>query len=62
MTTKQLISEINKALDHVPDSALSDILAYLNSLKGKSEEEITRASNFRRIIEEDKSLLERLAK
>ena len=62
MTTKQLISEINKALDQVPDSALSNILAYLNSLKGKSEEEVKRASQLRRILEEDKRLLERLAK
>jgi len=62
MTTKQLISEINKALDQVPVSALSNILAYLNSLKGKSEEEIKKASQLRRILEEDKRLLERLAK
>lgn len=62
MTTKQLISEINKALDHVPDSVLSNILIYLNSLKGKSEEEVKRASQLRMILEEDKNLLERLAK
>lgn len=62
MTTKQLISEINKALDHVPDSVLTDILTYLNSLKGKSEEELKRATHLRKILEEDKSLLERLAK
>ena len=62
MATKQLISEINKVLDQVPDTALSNILAYLNSLKGKSDEEVKRASHLRRILEEDKRLLERLAK
>ena len=62
MTTKQLISEINKVLDQVPDSALTNILSYLNSLKGKSEEEVKRASHLRKILEEDKGLLERLAK
>ena len=62
MTTKQLISEINKALDQVPDSVLNNIPAYLNSLKGKSEEEVKRVSHLRRILEEDKRLLERLAK
>ncbi|MBK9980970.1 MAG: hypothetical protein IPP15_00865 [Saprospiraceae bacterium] len=62
MTTKQLISEINKVLDQVPDSALSNILSYLNSLKGKSEEEVKRASHLSKILEEDKRLLERLAK
>ena len=62
MTTKQLISEINKVLRQVPDSALSNVLAYLNSLRGKSEEEIKRASHLKKILEEDKELLERLAK
>lgn len=62
MTTKQLISEINKVLDQVPDSALTNILSYLHSLKGKTEEEVTRASYLRKILEEDKRLLERLAK
>ena len=62
MTTKQLISEINKVLYQVPDSALNNILSYLNSLKGKSEEEVKRASQLRMILEEDKRLLERLAK
>lgn len=62
MTTRQLISEIHKLLDQVPDSALSNVLTYLNSLKGKSEEEIKRASHLKKILEEDKGLLERLAK
>jgi len=62
MTTKQLISVINKVLYQVPDSALNNILSYLNSLKGKSEEEVKRASQLRMILEEDKRLLERLAK
>jgi len=62
MTTKQLISEINKVLDQVPESALTNVLNYLNSLKGKSEEEAKRSSHLRRILEEDKELLERLAK
>ena len=62
MTTKQLISEINKVLNQVPDSALNTVLDYLNSLKGKSEEEIQRASYLRKILEEDKALSERLAK
>ena len=62
MTTKQLIAEINKALNQVPDSALTNILNYLNSLKGKSEEEIRKVSHLSKILEEDKELLERLAK
>lgn len=62
MTTKQLIAEINKVLDHVPDSVLSNILSYLKTVEGKSEEEIDRTGYLKRILEEDKELLERLAK
>lgn len=56
MTTKQLISEINKVLHQVPDSALNNVL------KGKSDEDIQRISYLRTILEEDRKLLERLAK
>jgi hypothetical protein len=62
MTTKQLIAEISKVLNQVPDSALTTVLSYLNSLKGKSEEELKRVSHLKKILEEDKELLERLAK
>ena len=62
MTTKQLIAEINKALDQVPETALHDILEYLKGLQGKSEAEMLRSRHLGRILKEDKELLEKLAK
>ncbi len=62
MTTKQLIAEISKALDQVPEAVLHDILEYLNGIKGKSETEIRRAQHLGRLLREDKELLEKLAK
>ncbi len=61
MTTKQIKQEITKVLEQVPDEVLTDILDYLNELKGKSEDQVLKVQRFRRILQEDKSLLKRLA-
>ncbi|MEO5907348.1 MAG: hypothetical protein ABIQ11_11515 [Saprospiraceae bacterium] len=61
MTTKQLRQEIVKALEQVPDEVLADLLEYLNELKSKSEDQVVKIKHFRRILEEDKNLLRRLA-
>ncbi|MDQ3016320.1 MAG: hypothetical protein M3R25_06350 [Bacteroidota bacterium] len=62
MTTKQLIVAINQVLEQVPESALRNVLDYLNSVKGKSEQEINRATHLKRVLEEDRELLEQLAR
>ncbi|MBI1306663.1 MAG: hypothetical protein GC181_08625 [Bacteroidetes bacterium] len=61
MTTKEIKTEIQQALNNIPDSVLQDVLDYLNSLKGKSTVEIKRAQNLRQILQEDKDLLRKLA-
>jgi hypothetical protein len=61
MTIKELKSEIQKSLDNVPESILTDILALLKQVEGQPDKvKLTR--NFRDILTEDKNLLERLAK
>jgi hypothetical protein len=62
MTRKQLTLEIQKLLDSTPDTVLSEVLSYLKTTSGKSEEDIHLSQNFRTILEEDKELLSRLAK
>ena len=62
MTTKEIKSEIHKALDNIPESALQIILEYLKELEGKTADQIKLANNLRDILAEDKDLLERLAK
>ena len=62
MTTKEIKSEIQKALDNIPEDALSVILDYLRDLEGKTAGQIELAKNLRDILREDKELLERLAK
>lgn len=62
MSTAELKEELHKAVENVPETSLNDALAFLKSLQADSEEKLKRARNFKRILEEDKELLERLAK
>ena len=62
MTTKEIKSEIHKALDNIPENTLQVILEYLKELEGKTPDQIKLANNLRDILSEDKDLLERLAK
>jgi mRNA-degrading endonuclease RelE of RelBE toxin-antitoxin system len=62
MTTKEIKSEIHKALDKIPENALQAILDYLKQIEGKPADQIKLAKNFRDILNEDSELLEKLAK
>lgn len=46
----------------MPDSILQQVLDILKSAENKSEEDVSFYSNLKKILEEDKELLERLAK
>jgi mRNA-degrading endonuclease RelE of RelBE toxin-antitoxin system len=62
MTTLELKTQIQKELDKVPESILQNVLDYLKQVQQQSPEQIRRDINFRRILSEDKELLNRLAK
>ncbi len=62
MTTQDIKKKINKVIDEVPESYLPDILSYLNQLKKSTPENIDTLQNFRKILKEDRSLLQKLAK
>lgn len=61
MTAKQIKTEIQKLLDSIPEVALEDLLKYLKSIQGKSTDSISLSQNIRKILSEDRELLERLA-
>jgi len=61
MTTKEVKTEIQKVLDRVPDNLLHDILDYLKAIQSKSPDTVKLSKNLKKIIFEDKALLERLA-
>jgi hypothetical protein len=62
MTTQDLKKKINKAIEEVPESYLPDILSYLNQLKKTTHKNIDALENFRKILKEDRTLLQKLAK
>ncbi len=61
MTTKEIRSEIEKALDNVPENALQVVLDYLKELEGKTPDQVRLARNLQDILQEDKELLKKLA-
>ena len=62
MTTKQLKSEIRRLLERVPDTVLQDLLDYLRKAQKQTREQAELSSYLKKIIHEDKELLEKLAK
>ena len=61
MTKQQLKTEIQKVLDNVPEAVLQNILSYLQELQSKPLNEIEMSGMLRKILNEDKELLEKLA-
>jgi len=61
MTSIEIKTEIQKVLDQVPESVLQDVLDFLKELQIKSADDIKFANNLRKIISEDRELLEKLA-
>lgn len=61
MTPKQIKKEISDVIDNIPDDVLKDVLEYLKSLSNKSKNNIQLSQNLRKILDEDKILLEKLA-
>ena len=61
MTSKQIKSRIRIALDNIPENLLEDILAYLEEIQGKSANQVVTSQRLRKILSEDKELLEKLA-
>jgi hypothetical protein len=62
MATKELKDKINKVIDNMPDDILENVFNYLKVMTSKSRSDIMLSQNLGKIIEEDKNLLEKLAK
>lgn len=62
METKELKQKINSVIDSIPEDVLEDVLEYLKSLTTKSKDKVNLSHNLSKILNEDKNLLQRLAK
>ncbi|WP_396177182.1 hypothetical protein [Flavobacterium sp.] len=60
MTTIDIKNEITKALDHVPDKILVDILDLIKEVQSDVSKS-TLPSNLKKVLSEDSDLLDRLA-
>ncbi|WP_426668218.1 hypothetical protein ACPPVU_19000 [Mucilaginibacter sp. McL0603] len=61
MTSVEIKTEIQKVIDQVPETVLPDVLDFLKELQIKSEDQIKLVNNLRKIISEDRELLQKLA-
>jgi hypothetical protein len=61
MDAKKIRQEIDQRLENIPADILMDILEYLKSIEGQTLNHIALARNLKKILEEDKKLLDRLA-
>ncbi len=62
MGTIELKKEIGKVIDKMPEDALQSVLNYLKSISVSKKEDISFTENVRKILSEDRELLEKLAK
>jgi hypothetical protein len=62
MSTIEIKNEINKVIDSMPDEVLANILNYVKDIAKNDYQNIKRADNLKRILEEDRELLEKLAR
>jgi len=62
MSKDEIKYEINKVLDHFSDKALEDLLSFLKNIEGKYTVSLFNSSTLDKILNEDKDLLEKLAK
>ena len=62
MESEEIKSEIHKVIDKIPENVLQDILDYLTHIQNIPQNEIDLSKNLKQILQEDKELLEKLAK
>ena len=62
MSTKELKEAIQQRLDDVPPAILQEVLEFLREFQAKSTKEQKRIVGLRRILDEKRELLLRLAK
>ena len=61
MSKDEIKYEINKVLDLLPDKALEDLLSFLKNVENRSKDSFLDSSRLKRILTEDKELLQKLA-
>ena len=61
MSSQELRLEIQKLIESIPDDSLKSLYDYLKEIESLKPEALRDAGIIRKILEEDKNLLKRLA-
>ena len=61
MKTKQVKTEIQKLLDTAPDNILQELLEFLKQAQAQNKDKSALSSHLKKILQEDRELLEKLA-
>ena len=61
MSSQEIKQEISKVIEEVPESVLAEILSYLKQIQGLPKDKIEMSEHLKKILREDKDLLQRLA-
>ena len=61
MSREDVKSAINELLENTSEEVLNEVFEYLKTVKSKSDKSVSLSQNFRKILIEDKALLQRLA-
>ena len=62
MSKDEIKYQINKVLDHFSDKALEELLTFLTNIEKNHSSSMFNANALDKILNEDKELLEKLAK
>jgi hypothetical protein len=61
MSREEVKTAIQEILDNSSEEVLKEVFEYLKTTEGKPNESVVLSQNLRRILSEDKELLEKLA-
>jgi len=61
MSTQEIREEIHKVVDNMPEEVLQNILDYFKAIERSSKDKFQLSQNLRKILIEDKTLLQKLA-
>ncbi|HSI90263.1 MAG TPA: hypothetical protein VK927_04060 [Adhaeribacter sp.] len=62
MSTRDVKAEIQKVLETIPENVLEDVMAYLKQVQGQTKENLELSKYLKQILQEDKDLIQKLAK
>jgi len=61
MSTQEIRKELHKVVDNMPEDVLQNVLDYFKAIEHSSKDRVKLSSNLKKILTEDKLLLQKLA-